>query len=1242
MAAARELVFKIIGDADRLKKAVDESNKKLDDFTKKTKDANALFGTAAKQAAVATAAIAALGAAAAKLAVEFNKGFGAVQTLIPGATERIRELQKNVLELSPAVGKTTKDLTDGLYEVISAFGDSADSAKHLELAAKGATAGGATTKDAISLLSAVTKAYGDTTNAAQKKVSDLAFTTVKLGQTNFPELAVSMQRVTSMSKTLGVTQEEMFAVFSSGTGVIGGAAEVATKLSAVYTELQKPQDRLLAAFEELGVKTGNELIERFGGFAGAMQALKSVAEKTGEPISNLFGSAQAGKLALYAAGEGAAKFKSDLTAMQESIGATDQAFKDATVGGPNAFGFQLQQARLNVEAFATKIGQELIPSLQNLLTPAFKFAEVLKNLNEDQLQLIVSAGKILITATALATALFTLGKGIIAARKAALALEATFRVIGLTNPFVLAIAGAAAAVVALKEVAAWADRVAEKQHKARLAGLDASTAESVRAQRISELAQAYATLNEKEKLTNAESLKMKELVKEINEIIGSGFLTTHEASGKTTIDEDNAVVKARKVAQEKKEELEYKKKALEQLLQAGEELQKRQSEVGKRAARDTGDTLQKYDLLPQSIKNIKKTQEAVEQLQAEAEKLKANISETEKGIAALMDFSQKDFTPNAEPEAKNDETGKDEKAPDNSQAKRLAHLQKEFAIEKQLLKDRKLSTQEEQAELTKIEESFYKKRLELLKTFHKENTTQTLEENGKGVLTFEQSLAKAVGESGQSIKTETQNTYAALDTLAEAKHKKELDRINSITETTKKQIDDEIALKEKLGQYTGNKKEIERTKTLEKQKALLKKQNELMEEYLRLSESGSEKDKEKAAATLQQAKNLGKASAEAGKELESSFATAAGKIAGIMQQIGSIITDTMHGIADIAKTLISQKETRRQQETAETLASINRERNQKLLEIDNELSDMREQKQIEDAEREEQRREEEYEKKIAETERNLAELDAGIQQETNIIKLRELEKQAEAERKKKAEEAARKKAEDEKKKRDKEARQQEIALLNARSAAEHEFAVARIQTENASGEASAKAAQEAAKWEKAQSVLSLSIKAAVETANAVARFAIPDPIGGAAHTAAAVMAGIQAAVVAQKPLPPDYIKQPLPPAPRPIKFAQGGIVMPSTSGTPIGLPGGNPGLVAEAGLPELILPINAPNLERIFRAAGVQNNAAQNQFSYAPSYSLTFSHNIEDSADVVLDVLRSHDRELFSVMEKARQNWFVE
>ena len=126
-----------------------------------------------KYSVIATTALTAAAAASVNMANKFNEGFSRVATLIPGATARIKELQENVLELSPAVGKTTQDLTDGLYEIISGFGDSADSAKTLTLAAKAAAAGSSTTKEAIALLSAVTKGYGDTSLDAQKKFQTL-------------------------------------------------------------------------------------------------------------------------------------------------------------------------------------------------------------------------------------------------------------------------------------------------------------------------------------------------------------------------------------------------------------------------------------------------------------------------------------------------------------------------------------------------------------------------------------------------------------------------------------------------------------------------------------------------------------------------------------------------------------------------------------------------------------------------------------------------------------------------------------------------------------------------------------------------------------------------------------------------------------------------------------------------------------------------------------------------------------
>ena len=99
----------------------------------------------------------------------------------------MHDLKDAVQEMAIAHGKDTQDLARGLYQTISALGDdAADTVKVLEINSRAATAGLATTEDAIALTSAVTKAYGDTSAAAVQRVSDLAFQTVKLGQTTFP------------------------------------------------------------------------------------------------------------------------------------------------------------------------------------------------------------------------------------------------------------------------------------------------------------------------------------------------------------------------------------------------------------------------------------------------------------------------------------------------------------------------------------------------------------------------------------------------------------------------------------------------------------------------------------------------------------------------------------------------------------------------------------------------------------------------------------------------------------------------------------------------------------------------------------------------------------------------------------------------------------------------------------------------------------------------------------------------
>lgn len=308
-----------------------------------------------------SAGFAAVGFAGVTMAADLNKAMANVASLIPDATTRVAELKTGIQELAPAIGVTTADLADGAYQVISAFGDTADTLSILDTNARAAAAGVATTTDAINLTSAVTKGYGDTSAVAVEKAADLALLAVRLGQTTFPELAASIGRVTPLTAELGVTQEELFGVMATATGVTGGAAEVSTQLRGVLQSLMKPTEAMTGLFASLGVESGKALLEQRG-LQGSIDAIVSAATEAGVPLGEYLGSIEGQTLALALAGSQSETFTQKLSEMQDAAGATDEAFR-AQTEGINAAGYGWAQLQSTLQVMAQQIGDVIIPVL---------------------------------------------------------------------------------------------------------------------------------------------------------------------------------------------------------------------------------------------------------------------------------------------------------------------------------------------------------------------------------------------------------------------------------------------------------------------------------------------------------------------------------------------------------------------------------------------------------------------------------------------------------------------------------------------------------------------------------------------------------------------------------------------------------------------------------------------------------------------------------------------------------------
>lgn len=314
------------------------------------------------------------GAAAVAFASDYNASLANIASLgVP--TKRITEFKSEIQDLAIEVGKMPRDLSEGMYQVQSAFGDSSDSMAILAINAKAAAAGIATTTEAINLTSAVTKGYGDTSAAAVQQVADLAFQTVALGQTTFPELASSMGRVVPLAASLGVAQKELFAVMATGSGVTGTASEVSTQLRGVLQSLMAPTKGMEKLLSQLGFASGQAMLEQLG-LQGTIEAVVQAAQDSGTPLQDFIGSIEGQTLAMALAGPQAATFTEKLATMGDVSGAVDDAFA-AQTSGINKTGFTMAQVSVKAAVLAQRIGDGIAPALGKLLDMATPFVDKL-------------------------------------------------------------------------------------------------------------------------------------------------------------------------------------------------------------------------------------------------------------------------------------------------------------------------------------------------------------------------------------------------------------------------------------------------------------------------------------------------------------------------------------------------------------------------------------------------------------------------------------------------------------------------------------------------------------------------------------------------------------------------------------------------------------------------------------------------------------------------------------------------
>lgn len=290
----------------------------------------------------------------------FETKLNEVSTLISGdATKSIKQYESAIRDLALNSSTSVAELTQGLYQTISAGVEGSKSVEGamvlVDVAQKAAVAGVSNTFAAVDVLTTSLNAYGESSKSVMK-FSDKLFTAVKLGKTTFNDLASQLGMVASIAASANISFDAVNAAVVAMTK--GGlSTDVAvTALRATIMSIIKPSKELATIFKKHGFESGAAAIEVLD-FAGVMKLLNKETGGSTEQLQKLFPNVRAMAGVSIMAGTGVDSLIEAVIEMGKSAGATDEAYKKMA----DTFEYRTKRFYNIINDIFLIIGKEILP-----------------------------------------------------------------------------------------------------------------------------------------------------------------------------------------------------------------------------------------------------------------------------------------------------------------------------------------------------------------------------------------------------------------------------------------------------------------------------------------------------------------------------------------------------------------------------------------------------------------------------------------------------------------------------------------------------------------------------------------------------------------------------------------------------------------------------------------------------------------------------------------------------------------
>ncbi|WP_053957168.1 phage tail tape measure protein [Inediibacterium massiliense] len=378
-------------ELDKQKNELSETQQKIVDYGNSLGEVGSQMKTVGadmqKVGAVITGANVVMG----KMAMDFEDSMAKVDTIADVSKEGLDDLSDGVVMLSNTFGESAEKIAEAEYQTISSNIKTSDSLKFVFDSSKLAKAGFTETTTAVDILTTTLNAYKLEANEATT-ISDQLVKAQKLGKFTIGELGDSLGNVIPIASQMDISTQSLFASIASLTRQGVQADKSITAVKGVLTSVLSPTAEASKRAKELGISFNTVHLKNVG-LPKFLEEIQQRTKGNSEDMASLFGNVRALNGVMGLTGKASEDFVEILKELENSTGATDEAFEKVN----STSGAKFRQTLEQIKNSGAELGESLLPLLNAILNIITPIAIVLGKIPAPIVQIGAILGVVLLT-----------------------------------------------------------------------------------------------------------------------------------------------------------------------------------------------------------------------------------------------------------------------------------------------------------------------------------------------------------------------------------------------------------------------------------------------------------------------------------------------------------------------------------------------------------------------------------------------------------------------------------------------------------------------------------------------------------------------------------------------------------------------------------------------------------------------------------------------------------------------------